>query len=618
MGDPSVFFSVPNLKSCKAVFKRYMRDSYGVDVTESDPVLRKFLFDIMKEVNDEHGGNESISTKNMNNITIKFARNAYLAKVRRQEEASSVTSSQAPPLPPPSYAAATASGGGGENRNRSAISGGAAHPLERDRQVYGNRQIPFNDRPVASGARIVDEEYETSIEDSYERMIAERNGGSFDPARDMPLKQVPDTALDVDPRMTDDECLNQLNEIQMYRSQDDVSYFANARASTAGGDFSSEAKGAQAVTPALLDGDDQALNPLGKSSFNAPDAVNSSDYVIDPAKVNMNTFLKNLSINGFDRDWIADPHRYKYTVRTVNSGMHTSFRDVVAIQATCIILPMEVIRSSQATNTAYISDKPTFQHDFGLSYPYLILAIEGFEGVYDGTNDNVRKAFCKFVYSKQYRTANGRGYVILESMQDEIKRFEPAPLASLRNMTITVQRPNGSLFNDSKDDYLVARVEYESFNENFLKIVLDKHFDSNEFYQGDTVSFLGVKFGNPDGGVNKTTVFALSLLEDYLNRREGHEIIHMEPTNEGGYRQAFNIYAPGTVDQKVGKFVINNSMIKALIKHNEATTEEDTQTTGHMLNLSLQNVISMRVWMSRADMTPILGAPVRNNRTDVI
>lgn len=599
MGDHEDFFTVPNLKRCKRIFKEYMRDFYNVDVTEKDADLRKFLFEIMTDVEKEYGTNPSITTKEMNNLTIKIARDMYLSDHggAEQEEDEEYEAGDT--------GVARAALGSTSTKVQ-------ARPLDRDHQIYGNRRVPFNDRPTM--ANVV--EPDVSLENSYERMMAERAANTFDPNRDMPMRKLPDTALEMDPRLTEEECLNQLNEIQMYRDRDDAVYFANARSATdTAKSAGASSSGDPSMSPALIDGDEHAINPASKSSFNGPDAVKRSDFVIDDAKVTKSTYLKNLSINGFDRDWISDPHRYRYTVRTANSGMHTSFRDIVAIQATCIILPMEIVQTSQSTATAYIEDKPTFQYDFGLSYPYLILAIEGFEGVYDGTNDIVRKAFAKFVYSKQYKTTNGRGYVVLEPMQDEIKRFEPAPLASLRNLTLTVQRPNGLLFNESKDDYLVTKVEYESFNEFFLKIVLDKYFDRNEFHKGDTVTFQSVKFAGTDG-LNKPSGFALSLLEDFLNRKEGHEIIQMEPTNESGFRQAFSIYAPGTVDQKLGRVIINNSMIKALIKHNEEITEDDTKTTGNVLNASLQNVISMRVWMNRADIMPALGFS-RSDRTNI-
>ena len=213
-----------------------------------------------------------------------------------------------------------------------------------------------------------------------------------------------------------------------------------------------------------------------------------------------------------------------------------------------------------------------------------------------------------FVYSKQYKAQNGRGYIILEPMQDEIKRFEPQPLSTLRNLNIAIQRPSGALFNESRDNFGVARIEWESFNEYFLKVVLDAYFDRNEFYRGDTVAFQGVSFQSPDDGTPKP--FPLNMLEDFINRREGHEIVHMDPTNEDGYRRSFHVYAPGSVDQKAGRLVLNSSMIKALVRYNEKKNDDggddSHNISGHVINMSLQNVISFRVWMKRASIAPML------------
>ena len=85
----------------------------------------------------------------------------------------------------------------------------------------------------------------------------------------------------------------------------------------------------------------------------------------------------------------------------------------------------------------------------------LMLCLDGYD-VYDGTNEAIRDAFCKFVYQRHFKSANGRGYVVMQPMQDEIKEFHPTPLSSLNNLSLSIRRPNGTLVNDSRDDYRVT------------------------------------------------------------------------------------------------------------------------------------------------------------------
>lgn len=623
-GESEDFFTAPNLKRCKSVFKRYMQDAYGVriDDEESDANVRKFIFEIMKSVFDAHAG-RGVATKKMNDITMNVARDAYLEHRTTRGAARPPGHADAGFLP-----AATAT-----HPN--------VRPLDRDREVYGNRSVPdVNERPRASALGPLREE---SAKASYDLLLAER-APHPPPAPDATLQ-----AEDAVQRMTDAEVLEQMERMRLEREREDARYFAAAaqRGEPVGNEsllpppppvapplhappMTHATPATHSLhslhTPPLFASEPVAANAAGMPPPPAPQStrrdtnasgaeqadrenrgLSAADFVIDATRVRQNAFLTYLSINGFDRDWTLDPLRYRYTVKTVNGGLGNVFKEVVAIQATMLILPMEVPRASAVSNAAYVQDKPTFQYDFGMGYPYVLLTIEGFEGVYDGTNEAVRKSFCKFVYNKQYKTPNGRGYVILEPMQDEIKRFEPAPLASLRNLTLSIQRPSGLLFNQSRDDYTVQKVEYEAFNEFFLKIALNKYYDRNEFYKGDMVALRGVRFSGPQGTTTRLG-FSLSLLEEFLNREEGHEIIQADPSNPDGFLQTFHIYAPGSVDQAAGRLIVDAAQVKALVKHNESTSSAGVPSVarGAVLNMSLQNVVSFRLWHNKADILPLL------------
>jgi hypothetical protein len=206
--------------------------------------------------------------------------------------------------------------------------------------------------------------------------------------------------------------------------------------------------------------------------------------------------------------------------------------------------------------------------------------------------------------------------VVLETMQDDIKRFSPTPLASLRDLTVTLRKPNGTLFNDCRDDRRLYKVEYEDFNRYYIKIVLDKYFDRNEYYVGDNIRFRDAKF-RPHADAGFDHLDALSKLEDFLNREEGHAVIQIGAPNASGYFRAFHLYAPGVFDKDQGLLVLHDDQIDALRQHNDraadltavgAETVEggEWQTGGHVMNTALQNSIGLRVWQQHADMTPQL------------
>jgi hypothetical protein len=121
----------------------------------------------------------------------------------------------------------------------------------------------------------------------------------------------------------------------------------------------------------------------------------------------------------------------------------------------------------------------------------LLLSIDEFPNVYDGTNQHVRNSFATMIYHRHYKAPNGRGYIILKPIQKEMKEFYPNLLGTLPKITINLTKPNGDLFNQSSDEYKIFKVDYEALNPHFLKIVTNIYFDKNEFYVGDVCTFTG-------------------------------------------------------------------------------------------------------------------------------
>lgn len=304
----------------------------------------------------------------------------------------------------------------------------------------------------------------------------------------------------------------------------------------------------------------------------------SSQSILAPIVSKQIQIQKYLSINSFDREWSSAPLRYRYAV-TFN-GMQSQYKNIKSIQIGRVVIPQEIIENVNILN---YPNKTNFNYEFSFSYPYLILRIDEFNDVYDGTNDNVRKSFCHLVYDQSYKSPNGRGYIVLKPIQREKKEFYPTPLSSLSKLTLSILRPNGQLLNDSSDGYKVFKVDYEPFNPNYLQIVTDTFFDKNEFFVGDNVVIKGYNMSSKD-------------MCDFINRPEGHEIVQIGSTNDNGFYRNFYIYAPGTFDKSIGKFVVKQSVIAELNSYNNTIDfTTSTATNGYIMNFSLQNSIAISI-----------------------
>jgi hypothetical protein len=321
--------------------------------------------------------------------------------------------------------------------------------------------------------------------------------------------------------------------------------------------------------------------------------MSSSSFII-PRASQLRELKRYLSINSADRNFEIEPFRYRFSVNSFAEAndLQRKYKNINSISVGRVIIPEEVIQPQGLTINQNL--KKTFNYDFSFAYPYLILSIDEFNDVYDGTNDHVRKAFSKLIYSSSYKAPNGRGYIILKPMQKEKKTFYPTPLSSFGKLNLSILRPNGDLLNRSADNYKLFKVEYEQFNVQYLKIVTNLYFDTNEFWTGDEIIIKNHVMTVLTGGMSADSV---KKFNDFINRREGHEVKQIGNANDYGFFKTFYIQAPGAFDKVEGRFVIDDDLITTLNTYNGQIDfcSPNTPSNGIIMNNSLQNSVSMEI-----------------------
>jgi hypothetical protein len=273
-------------------------------------------------------------------------------------------------------------------------------------------------------------------------------------------------------------------------------------------------------------------------------------------------------------------------------------------------------------------------HDQKLAYPYLLLQIDEISDLCDGISQQVQKSFAQFVYKTSYKCPNGRGYVIMVPAQDETKIFYPQCLSAIQRLTFSIMKPNGTLFNNNNDDYNIYKIEYELYNGLYIKIVTDKYFDKNEFYMGDSIQMCGYTMhattlqntnlntlNDPHACLNPNHTMQMQMqtvsvsvttdvraMTEFVNRVQGHEIVQLGEANENGFFRSFYVLGPCILDQSVGKLVIEKPLVDALKEYN--LLYPPIHTSGAIINVSLQNVISMTMGVDVADRSILMTRPV--------
>ena len=611
------FLSLENLKECERRLHTYI-DQQNVAISiGSDLELRRKIYEVMQQV-DASADTGDMSLRAKNNQTL----NHVLAVATKPQG-----QGQGQPQPQPQGHVRGGRNGGGGGDATSSV-------LLRDQEFYGKRPVITPDSSLMPHR--ADTELKSTASEhilqSYDEAMNERNslagGGS-------PIPKINDPVM-VD-TLTSDDFSRRLKLLESERTST-VQPLQEPQAAAALRSVMERSSGAL-DRPGALDRSSGALDrpgalddpptpttflPLEMNAGRAgeqerravvvhgrePQLVSSSGSgsgsgsggsgSYDPSSHQQVTDTRYLTISAADRDISAQPERFRFTARSSGNqdtaSLLKSYHDVAWIEATHIVLPMEIM---QATGSV-VGPKGYYRMEFSFAFQYVTLRIDGFDNTYDGTNDAVRRAFAVFIYESDYKAPNGRGYVVLKPSQGERHDFQSAPLSTLRDLTLSILKPNGTLFNGSRDDFTVSHVQYETMNRLFLKLVVNQYFDRNEFYVGDYVSIQGFKLSRRDGTISQEYVAAL---EAYLNRSQGHEIVQMGATNDSGFVNMLYILAPGVMDVSQGRVLVDDNIVSVVGAlgggPSDAGAAVYASSSGTIVNVSLQPIVTLRVGCER-------------------
>jgi hypothetical protein len=589
--NKDAFLTVPNMKVCFGIFNTYMRDRYSFDVQTdgSKTNLKKLMYDIMKDIHNEYAESPRTSLKDMNNMTLNIARDYYTKNYGLSAEGKGP---------------AGQSRQSRQSRQAPAQSKPRVQVLERDQQAYGQRILNSEQiKPVSTVTR------DTSFSQGMPGMPGEGRSRDRQPVPDIDDVSVAFERIDLSRKEENNVQMAPPPEIKpqletaydpeefnrmlsdLEKKRDDV----EVRDLTALNDSRVMQDAMIVQTNAVQQPNPKDMYALSQSQLKTAEK-RREEYVEEAQKISRFDLIapeakqhilldKYLSISSFDRRWADEPLRFRFRVdfNFNDNSIQNRHKNIKSIQVTRAIIPMEI---EEHASLLQCQPKINYNYEFALSYPYLLLQIDEFNDVYDGTNTAARNSFCHLVYDKCYKAKNGRGYIILNTMQKESKVFHPTPYPSLSQMTLSLRKPNGELLNTSKDDYKILKVEYDLYNKQYLKVVTHKYFDKNEFYRGDTVLMQNFELTN---SAPSMTDEGVRNLNDFINRKEGHEIAEIGQPNDNGFYTNFYILGPGEFDTANGAYVLDSAQVSNLNAYNKSIDYTVwTPPNGNILNTSLQ------------------------------
>lgn len=288
-----------------------------------------------------------------------------------------------------------------------------------------------------------------------------------------------------------------------------------------------------------------------------------------------------------------------------DASMIGTFKDIYSIAITNVCIPTEIFHNYVNTHAINsLQSDNVNNYNFNFNFPYILCNIDEFQDIYDGTDDTIRKAFCQLQYDNLIKTPNGRGYIILKPVQKEIKYFYPNPLSTLPTLNLSLTKPNGELINTSEDGISIQTLSV--FQNYYLKITTKEYFDKDAFYHGDYVRIKNFNLYQINNLISRQNV---NILNNFINRKEGHVIYEIGEPNADGYYNSFHIFGIGNFNKSIGKFEVDNSIIDTISQFNNHLVNNDffdsnsfkDYENGYLLNMSLQNTVSLTVEMYKPD-----------------
>lgn len=344
----------------------------------------------------------------------------------------------------------------------------------------------------------------------------------------------------------------------------------------------------------------------------------------------------NLFVYSADRDWVANKsqNRYNFTVNfdPANNGpgatyapsASVKFKNITRIELVKTILPIEGIDILQTVTNTTGPVYGTALNMNILGFPYLNVYIPELDTNSFGTDNYLNQAFATLQYDANWvsdnNTASKGGYLaMIPKFLKCQKVYTPTPLATMRKLSISIQRPDGCLVSDTLDTLDIANItssrwlttgggltvtgtDYDIAAGTYLWINTNTWFSRFMVNQGDRIQFKNLAFPASYTG----NAGARDDLIAFLQRPEGHIVVQIayespantfvDGANSVGYAN-YIIIRSKMVDPTTGSTAVdtfgrldstaNNTFLDTLTNVDGAT--------GRLINLSHQTTLVFRV-----------------------
>lgn len=346
----------------------------------------------------------------------------------------------------------------------------------------------------------------------------------------------------------------------------------------------------------------------------------------------------NLFVYSADRDWLLNKsqNRYNFTVnfdpanngpgQTFAPSTTVRFKNITRIELIKTIMPIEGIEILQTVDISGAS--PTYGTALNinaLSFPYLNVYIPELDTNNFGTDYYFNQAFASIQYDANWvsdsAAASKGGYLaMIPKFLKCQKVYTPTPLATLRKLSISIQRPDGCLVSNTLDTLDIQNIissyaftaagatttgtKYGPITgQTYLWLQTSTWFSRFMVNQGDRIQIKGLTFPSSYAG----DAGARDDLINFLQNPEGLVVVGIarntpagtftDGPNSVGYANCI-IVRSKMVDPTTGSTAVSTFGNLAAVANQTFLNTLYTTTTlsgGRLINLSHQTTLVFRV-----------------------
>ncbi len=341
--------------------------------------------------------------------------------------------------------------------------------------------------------------------------------------------------------------------------------------------------------------------------WNLSDLEESDSDTEELINFRLKPITKYIIINSLDRNWTdlnnsETPYSFKIFFGLNASNNTNTFKIPYNLKNIVGLTVAKLFIHNKQRNIGYQSTVKSFINN----NPYLIVDLDGFNDINDGTNKHLNSG-SSIMSSLTPMPSSLANFKSLEFKNINLskKDFSLNPLSTLSYLKINIKNQLGSTPTQNIQDVLEIDgiVKNGAGTSEYLYIQTKTYF-SDEYQTSDIIKIKNYRKIDKDSGNIADTSSEAQQFNAFINREEGHQII--EITNTDGtpiHSNLIKILKPHTISLNDGTltdetYFTNLTTIKTL-DTGDTSVQEEPVNNGVLINVNLQthlflNIVEMK------------------------